>query len=128
MGFDSIPIKAEKALYDLAGWCREQTNALTDYLIAAPADQITVQIERDLPRKVFQTNNGKSFEAALRQYLKNTVIQFITWTLPNPCQSTNLSNPETFKLFLTVQGKDPYERQQLHAGRRRRRWPRCERA
>ena len=43
MGFDSLPIRVEKSLYDLAHWARTESD-LADYLGGSPADQIAGQL------------------------------------------------------------------------------------
>jgi pyruvate,water dikinase len=46
LGYDSAPIQAEKALYDLALWCREQP-ALAAYLTGTPGETLIEQMDRD---------------------------------------------------------------------------------
>lgn len=43
LGFDSLPIRAEKSLYDLGQWCRERP-ALADFLSAASTGAITARL------------------------------------------------------------------------------------
>ena len=44
MGFDTIPIRAEKTLFDLAQWCREREN-LAVYLVSQPSRQIAARFQ-----------------------------------------------------------------------------------
>ncbi|MGI5837223.1 MAG: PEP/pyruvate-binding domain-containing protein, partial [Chloroflexota bacterium] len=44
LGFDSLPIRAEKSLYDLAQWCRKRP-ALADLLSKADADRIAALLD-----------------------------------------------------------------------------------
>jgi pyruvate,water dikinase len=51
LGFDSIPIRAEKSIYDIAEWCRTSP-ALAAYVKQTPATQLAVQLESPSPSGV----------------------------------------------------------------------------
>jgi pyruvate,water dikinase len=116
LGFDSIPILAEKSLYDLAGWARTRAE-LAAYLSRTPAAQIVAQGERTPP------GVGESdwrewqnrFQAHLQRY--GHAIYNLDFATPLPADDP-APLLETCKLFLSGQGVNPHTRQQAAAERR----------
>jgi pyruvate,water dikinase len=118
LGYDSTPILADKALYDLAGWCRDQLG-LVEYIQSTPAEQLAANLVSpqappglDVPVwRELQTR----WQAHLEQY--GAMIYSLDFARPLPIdEPTPLL--ETLKLYLSGQAPNPYERQQKLAERR----------
>jgi pyruvate,water dikinase len=117
MGYDSVPVRAEKALYDLARWAGERAD-LAAYLGETPASQIVGQLGQDAPQGVDAGTWdawGERFEAHLAQY--GHTIYNLDFGSPVPADDA-APLLETLKMFLSGQGADPHARQQTAAGQR----------
>jgi len=117
MGYDSAPIRAEKALWDLAvGAGREENLAV--YLRKEPAAKIVAQLGRGAPEGV----NAETwcawrerFQAYLAEY--GHAVYSLDFGSPVPADAPE-PVLETLQLFLSGQGADPYARQRAAAERR----------
>jgi pyruvate,water dikinase len=109
LGGDSTPIQAEKALYDLAQWCRER-NDLAANLLDTPSDQIAAQLagEEAQPDVDDWREWQQRFRAHLAQYGHS--IYDLDFAKPLPADEP-LPLLETLKMFLRGQGTNPHERQ-----------------
>jgi pyruvate,water dikinase len=120
MGFDSLPIRAEKTLYDLAIWTRDRYD-LADYLRVTPASQIVAHLEeQEAPSEIDPAEWGEwqsRFKAYLLDYGHTIYSLDFGSHVPADDPAPVL---ETFKLFLSGQGVNPHERQQESVRRRER--------
>ena len=128
MGFNSIPIQAEKALYDLAEWVRARAE-LTAYLTDTPTAQLAGQYVHFVQYKLGngQTPPGVNadeptwgewqsrFQAHLNRY--GHTIYNLDFANPVPADDP-APLLETLKLFISGQGVNPHTRQQAAAERR----------
>jgi phosphohistidine swiveling domain-containing protein len=118
MGFDSIPIKGEKALYDLALWCQEH-EALAAYLTNTAADQIAAQLDHDGAPESVSAELWHEFQVRFRDYLDRYGYSIYDMDF---AKLLPMDDPapllEMLELFIKGQGKSPYERQQAYAERR----------
>jgi phosphohistidine swiveling domain-containing protein len=118
MGFDSIPIKGEKALYDLALWCQQHA-ALAAYLTNTPAYQIAAQLDHDDMPESVSAELWHEFQARFRDYLDCYGYSIYDMDFAKPLP---MDDPapllEILELFIKGQGKSPYERQHAYAERR----------
>ncbi len=119
MGYDSIPIRSEKALYDLAAWCRGLP-ALSAFLLGTPASQIarTWDDERG-PADVTETD-WDEWRGRFHAYLKafGHSIYNLDFARPLPADEP-VALLETLRMYLRGEGADPHERQRAAAERRR---------
>jgi pyruvate,water dikinase len=119
LGFDSAPILAEKALYDLAQWARSH-EGLTAHLSHTPTAQIAAQLEEQAPAGVLADDWRQwqdRFQAHLERYGHS--IYNLDFASPVPADDpTPLL--ATLKLFLSGQGVNPHTRQQTAAEQRER--------
>jgi len=118
MGYDSIPIKGEKALYDLGQWCRER-EGLAAYLTNTPTEQIVVELDQDhvpsdVPAGDWREWQGR-FRAYLEQYGYSIYDMDFAKALPMDEPGPLL---EMLKLYVAGQGANPHERQGAYAERR----------
>jgi pyruvate,water dikinase len=118
MGFDSLPIRSEKSLYDLAEWARARAD-LAIYLSDTPAPRLAAQLGDDQPPSGVNVDDWREwqsrFQAHLRRY--GHTIYNLDFANPVPADDPEPSL-ETFKLFLSGQGVNPHSRQQAAAERR----------
>jgi phosphohistidine swiveling domain-containing protein len=118
MGFDSAPIRGEKALYDLALWCREH-EGLAAYLSTTPADQLIERMKREDPPDGVTDAGWAEWRRRFRDYLDRHGYSIYDMDFMKPLP---MDRPgpmlENLKMFIGGQGADPYERQQDYAGRR----------
>jgi phosphohistidine swiveling domain-containing protein len=118
MGFDSMPIRAEKALYDLAIWCRER-DTLAAYLSETSAERIVSHLaDGALPPGV-DAEQWPEWADRFRDHLDRYgySIYDLDFARPLPMDEP-APTLETLKLFISGPGKDPYERQQAYVERR----------
>jgi pyruvate,water dikinase len=120
MGFESIPIQAEKALYDLAEW----TSQFPD-LVAYLQDNMTQQIVAGLGDQEAPTgvNPGEWFEwrSRFQTHLEEYGYMIYNLDFANPVpQDDPAPLLEAFKLFLSGEGTNPHSRQGDSADRRER--------
>jgi pyruvate,water dikinase len=116
LGFDSKPIQAEKALYDLAQWAGTHAD-LSRHLLHTPMRQFAASdapappdIEANVWRKW-----QRRFQAHLQQY--GRTIYDLDFVQPTPADDPT-PIVQTLKLFLGGEGTDPHARQRSAAGRR----------
>jgi rifampicin phosphotransferase len=107
MGYDSTPIQAEKALYDLAVWIRKN-GELAAYLLETPAEKLAEQLaEASAP-----VPDWPDFCTRLQEHQKDYghIIYDLDFAKPLP-----LDDPapklEAIKMYLRGQGINPHERQ-----------------
>jgi pyruvate,water dikinase len=119
MGFDSLPIRAEKALYDLAQWAQEQ-DSLRTYLLDTPTDQLMKDLDLvESPRSI-NTDVWQSWQNRFQVYLKDYGHMIYNLDFGNPVPADDPAPVlDTFKLFLSGKGTNPHERQQSSEDRRK---------
>jgi pyruvate,water dikinase len=117
LGYDSSPIRAEKSLYDLAQWAREQP-ALADYLAGSPSADIAAALQPGTA-PVADADAWSEFRMLLDEHLAqfgHTVYDL------DFAKHLPLDDPtpllETLKYFLTDEARNPYERQAAAASAR----------
>jgi rifampicin phosphotransferase len=118
MGFDNIPMRAEKALHDLAQWV-EGDDSLVTYLTGTASTEVAsdlkdVSAPAGLAQPVW-SEWRRRFDEYLDDY--GYAIYFLDFT-----RSLPMDDPapmlETLRLFVTGVARSPYERQQALQSRR----------
>jgi phosphohistidine swiveling domain-containing protein len=118
MGFDSIPIKAEKALYDLAMWCGSR-QGLSAYLKGTQSAEIAGRLDRADPPEGVAAEDWLEWQARFREYLNRYGYSIYDMDFSKPLPMDDPSPLlENLKLFISGEGKNPYERQRDYARRR----------
>jgi pyruvate,water dikinase len=108
MGYDSTPIQAEKALYDLATWSRGH-GTLSAYLLETPTEKLAEQLaEASAP-----VSDWPDFCARLWDHQKTYghIIYDLDFAKPLPLDDPT-PKLETIKMYLRDQGVNPHQRQQ----------------
>jgi phosphohistidine swiveling domain-containing protein len=118
MGWDNIPVRAEKSLYNLAMWCRERAE-LSAYLQATPAPELATQLKKEQPPEEVSQVDWAKFRARFEQHLHQFgyIIFQLDFAEPLP-----LDHPEpmleNIKMYLRGEGRDPHARQQASKEKR----------
>ena len=118
MGFDSLPIKAEKSLYDLAQWA-QTFSGLTTYLKDTPTKVLVERLgEGRIPANV-NAEDWNAWQRRFQIYLQDYGYMIYNLDFGNPVPADDPEPVlETFKLYLNNLGTNPHERQQATASRR----------
>jgi phosphoenolpyruvate synthase/pyruvate phosphate dikinase len=111
LGFDSLPIQAEKWLYDLATWSRGQAG-LAVYLENTPSQEIAGQFDRNQAPTDLSTDEWQEWHDRFQEYLDRYGYTIYNLDFANPVPADDpVPVLETLKLFVGGQGVDPYARQ-----------------
>ncbi len=118
MGFNSLPIQGEKALYDLAQWAQEQVE-LSNYLQDTPTDQLVAGLDAGHTPRIVNINDWQAWQSRFRAYLKSFGHMIYNLDFGNPVPADDPAPVlETFKLFLSGKGANPHDRQHSSEERR----------
>ncbi|MGD1992847.1 MAG: PEP/pyruvate-binding domain-containing protein [Anaerolineae bacterium] len=118
LGANSLPIQAEKALYDLAQWCRQQ-DALAAYLQRTPASQLADRWDgTDVPPDV-DADVWQQWQERFRAYLDQYGYTIYDLDFSEPIPAHDPTPPvQTLQVFVRGEGRDPHARQQRLAEQR----------
>lgn len=118
LGFDSEPIRAEKSLYDLAGWARSDPALVAALLERPTAELAECQRTGSAPEGVDDVLWQEwrfTFQEHLHLY--GHAVYNLDFATPVPADDPS-AQLETVKFYLRGQGTDPHERQRLLTERR----------
>ena len=110
LGFDSMPIRAEKSLYDLAMWARGQAG-LTEYLAQTTAKDIALALASP-SCPIADASTWREFVVRFTAHLDHFghAVYDLDFAKSVPADAPQ-SQLETLKYFVAGQGRNPYERQ-----------------
>ena len=110
LGFDSLPIRAEKSLYDLAMWARGE-DELAGYLGRASAREIAAACESQAA-PIAAGESWREFAARFAEHLNRFghAVYDLDFARSVPAEEP-ASLLETLKYFAAGEGRNPYERQ-----------------
>ncbi len=110
LGFDSAPIQAEKSLYDLAQWVREQPE-----LAAALANMSSEQFKEAYRERAAEEGEERGWSEFWRRLVDHLARFGHTIYDLDFAKAVLVDDPgqilETLKFFLSDQAPNPYERQ-----------------
>ena len=119
MGFDSLPIHAEKALYELAAWIHKYP-AVKRYLIAVETSTIVAQLNQGHPPANVDPSEWSKWSSGFKKYLDIFGHTIYNLDFGNPVPADDPAPViDTFKLFLSGKGINPDKRQQNTEKKRR---------
>lgn len=118
LGFDSLPIRAEKSLFDLAQWCRRQPD-LAEALQTSSAVQIAARLQNGEAPAGVAPEVWSEFRDRFTDHLASFghAIYNLDFAFPLAADDP-VPLIETLKHLVQGQGSDPYRRQQEAAQRR----------
>jgi pyruvate,water dikinase len=118
MGYDSLPIQAEKVLYDLAKWAQKQTS-LAAYLGDAATPELITHLGRHQTPLDIDSGEWHNWQTRFQAHLKKYGHMIYNLDFGNPVPADDPAPVlETFRMFLNDQGANPHERQGASAERR----------
>jgi rifampicin phosphotransferase len=118
MGWDSLPIRSEKSLFDLAGFCRDKPS-LCAYILDTPAPDLVKQYTKGEDPAGIEVAEWDEFCQRFEIHLRDfgQMIFELDFAKPLP-----LDHPEpmieAIKMYLRGEGADPYQRQKASEQRR----------
>lgn len=119
LGSETVSLRAEKALFDLAAWCRERP-ALADYLRQTPASQVAQALAQSQPLTDLTSEDWAAWQAQFQAYLREHGQGTYDLDFANPVPAEQpAALLETIKMYLQGSGSDPYARQQAALERRK---------
>jgi pyruvate,water dikinase len=118
LGADSLPIRAEKALYNLAQWCRERSD-LAAYLLEVPSERLATQWSGGDALAGAADEDWREWQRRFGEHLAQFghSLYDLDFAKPLPAEEP-LPLLETLKLYLRGGGTNPHERQQRLAEQR----------
>jgi len=118
LGYDSLPIRADKSLYSLAEWARQDT-ALTQCIEHTPTPQLIAMCESGVVPSDVAPAVWNEWHTRVHQHLREYghMLYDLDFTHPLPADDP-ASVLDTLKLYLTGKGANPYMRQRESAERR----------
>jgi phosphohistidine swiveling domain-containing protein len=118
MGFDNLAIQAEKALYDLAEWCRGKKD-LAEYIKQTSAIELEKRWQETDALSGIDAEVWKEFQARFQGYLEEHGHSIYEMDFMKPLPGEEPAPMlETLKMYLSGEGKNPYQRQEEFAHRR----------
>lgn len=119
MGWDNIPARAEKSLYDLAQWARERP-ALAAHVLETPGAELAGQLRAGRAPGGVDAADWQELRQRFERHLEQFgyIIFELDFAKPLP-QDDPASMLETVKMYLRGEGANPHERQQVSEARRR---------
>jgi len=110
LGFDNTPIRAEKSLYDLAMWARDEAG-LADYLERTSGKEIAAAYQSQ-SAPIATTESWQGFTARLTEHLSRFghAVYDLDFAKSVPADAP-ASLLDTLRHFLAGKGRNPYERQ-----------------
>ncbi|MDD5468013.1 MAG: PEP/pyruvate-binding domain-containing protein [Anaerolineales bacterium] len=118
MGWDNLPIRAEKSLYDLAGFCSERPS-LAAHLLATPSPALADELEGHYTPAEVEPEVWDSFRRRFADHMDRFghMVFELDYAKPLPRDHPEPAL-EAIKMYLRGEGADPYERQRLNEARR----------
>jgi len=115
MGWDNIPVRSEKSLFDIATWIQEDEK-LTEYVLNTSAHDLAAKLERpdSAPMPLFS-----EFASRLKAHLKKFghIVFQLDFAAPLPLDHPEMLL-ETIRMYLRGQGTNPHLRQQASEEKR----------
>jgi phosphoenolpyruvate synthase/pyruvate phosphate dikinase len=111
-GFETMPVRAEMSLFDIAIWLKENP-VLADYTLRTPTENLVADFEANTPPKGFPVDLWAEYLSFFEQHFEKfgrTAYEF-DFTNPTPAE---VPSPqfEAIKLFIEGKAESPYQRLQ----------------
>jgi pyruvate,water dikinase len=118
LGYDSTPIRAEKALYDLATWARGRAG-LAAYLEAAPAARLAADLGNAQAPEGVDEEDWRQWQSGFQTHLEQYGHTIYNLDFANPVPADDPAPLlEVCKMHLAGAHVSPHARQQAAAERR----------
>jgi phosphohistidine swiveling domain-containing protein len=118
MGFDSLPIRAEKSLYDIAAWAKNSSE-LADYLESTPTPQLVSYLDSNQTPSGVDVDDWRDWQLRFQAHQQKFGHTIYNLDFGNPVPADDPAPViETLKMYLSGEGTNPHERQRDSAERR----------
>jgi len=111
-GLDTVPLRAEKSLFDLGMWIRERP-ALRDFTLLSSTDDLVTALQTESTPKEILTGDWYEFKSLFNKHIDefgHTSYEF-DFMNPTPAETPELIL-DAVKMYIEGKGSDPYARQQ----------------
>jgi len=111
-GFESMPVKAEESLFDIAEWLKENP-ILADYTFRTPTENLVAELKADAPPETIPANLWEEYQSRFEAHFEEFGRTAYEFDFANPTPAEEPSPQfEAIKLFLMGKGESPYDRLQ----------------
>src|SRR5215203_3478936 len=118
LGFDSMPIRAEKSLYDLAVWCGEHPG-LARALAGTPSERVLDLLHTEEPPAGVDEGPWHEWRSRFQAHLDRYGHTVYNLDFMNQVPADDPAPLfDTLKFYLRGEGQNPHERQRRTAERR----------
>ncbi|MGH3108973.1 MAG: PEP-utilizing enzyme, partial [Rubrobacter sp.] len=118
LGFDSMPIRAEKSLYDLAMWCGEHPE-LAATLLDTPSQRALDLLRMEVPPAGMDERVWTDWRSRFQTHLDRYGHAVYNLDFVNPVPADDPAPLfDTLKFYLRGQGQNPHQRQRTMVRRR----------
>jgi pyruvate,water dikinase len=110
-GLDTVPLRAEKSLFDLGMWIRELPS-LRDFTLHTPTDKLVAALQADSIPEMIPAEDWVQLKSRLAKHLDqfgHTSYEF-DFMNPTPAETPELIL-DAVKMYVEGKGSDPYARQ-----------------
>ena len=112
LGFDSLPLEADKSLYDLAVWIKNNEE-LREYFYKTSSAEIQQDFSQNNSPEIVTSENWQVWHGKFTEHLKKFGHTIYNLDFANPLPADDPGQLlETIKLFLGQKILDPYLRQE----------------
>jgi pyruvate,water dikinase len=118
LGLETVPLRAEKSLFDLGMWIRERP-ALCDFTLHIPTEKLVAALQADSHPETIPAQEWDEFKSHLEKHLDqfgHTSYEF-DFINPTPAETPTLIL-DAVKMYVEGKGSDPYARQREAVERR----------
>ncbi len=117
-GLETVPLRAEKSLFDLGMWIRERP-ALRDFTLHTSTEKLVAVLQADSHPETIPAQEWDEFKSRLEKHADefgHTSYEF-DFMNPTPAETPELIL-ESLKMYVEGKGSDPYARQREVVERR----------
>ena len=110
-GLETVPLRAEKSLFDLGMWIRERP-ALRDFTLHSSTSELVTALQTDSTPNAIPAQEWDKFKSCLEKHADefgHTSFEF-DFMNPTPAETPELIL-ESLKMYVEGKGSDPYARQ-----------------
>jgi phosphoenolpyruvate synthase/pyruvate phosphate dikinase len=111
-GFESMPVRAEESLFDIATWIKEHP-ALTEYTLRTSTEILLADFKRESPPDGLPANLWAEYRSRFEEHFDKfgrTAYEF-DFANPTPAEAPS-PQFEAIKLFIEGKAESPYQRLQ----------------
>ncbi|HLO13569.1 MAG TPA: PEP/pyruvate-binding domain-containing protein, partial [Anaerolineales bacterium] len=111
LGLGTVPLRAEKSLFDLGLWMRERP-ALRNLMLHTPTEELIAALQADSHFKTISVQEWDEFTSHLEKHsdeFGHTSFEF-DFMNPTPAETPELIL-DSIKMYVEGKGSDPYARQ-----------------